>query len=154
MITHSANSSVDPSQKANDFSSIVEWVATSGVLTVVRANVVHAMHLGQQDILVHERGFRAIGDEITHVFAVCAAPRDPNIVFIARVNERSGRGSVWGTSKSGELKFTVLIDSDIGAQLVPNAGHGAEFEAEKNYFFDTLRSAIKGRNTRGNVQMD
>ena len=112
---------------------VVDWVLTTGVQTVVRANITRAAGLGKSDVAVRERAFRVQGRQYTDVAAVATELRD--LVILARVNESDGSAIVWRTSSSGKLVGTVSFIPPAEPTLIePSPVHNAQFEALKHYF--------------------
>ena len=101
------------------------------------------MGLGDEDIVVVERGFRKIGDDITHVMTVKVGvgPFSDNFLCFARINEGDGSGTIWKTSMSGQLQMTVLIDPDTSVKALANEGQQIILSEEKTYFLAKMRES-------------
>jgi hypothetical protein len=130
-----------------DMSLVLRWIKATGKSTVVRASVAHAFDLPNSDIPVMERGFRADGEQFTHVCAIGSTAAFENLVFFSSVDEADGNATVWQTDQDGKLLTTVVF-SGAKAEKVPNSRFGAEFQSERNYFSRKAQSAKSERHSR------
>jgi hypothetical protein len=117
--------------------AVRDWVQRTGKPTVIRSHIVRAIGWPDADVPVRERGFKTVGEVLTHV---CAAPDSASSddLFLALTDERDGSATVWHTSTGGELKMTVRFINGV-ASAVTGPEFNMQFSAEKTYFLQCER---------------
>ena len=116
----------------DSLSPMVDWVLDKGKAGAVTGYIAKAMNLGDQNILVRHKGFQTIADKTLHIVSV-STQNGHEDVFISHLNADS-TGTVWLTSRLGEIRVTVVIPELGTAKVVPNSDRMGEFEDQKNSY--------------------
>lgn len=119
-------------------SQVGEWVDRSGKITVMRGNIAEKLGFQNNDLRVHERGFRIAGEQLTHVCSTTDFPGFEEIIFFALVDETTGDAVIWRTTRNGDLVRTARFEDGL-AKTVPNETEQTAFAAEKEYFLKKVR---------------
>src|SRR5437879_3242758 len=68
-------------QHGPSLSLLIQWVSTTGRSSVIRAPIVRVLGFPNADLPVRERGFRAAGEDLTHVCSVAEDRKDRTCAF-------------------------------------------------------------------------
>ncbi len=107
----------------------------------MRAPVAAALGFENADLPVRERGFRAKGEQLTHVCSIIALPGHEDVVILALVNEDTGDAAVWRANRSGDLIFSARF-ANGEAQNISNEESQAIFISEKGYLLAQMRDRL------------
>ncbi len=141
MVVASPNMSQSRATSQTSLASIAKWVEQTGKATVMRALVAAALGFENADLPVRERGFRAKGEQLTHVCSIIAAAGHEDVVILALVNEDTGDAAVWRANRSGDLIFSARF-ANGGAQRISNEESQAIFISEKGILLSQMRDRL------------
>jgi ankyrin repeat protein len=91
-----------------------------------------AFGLGNEKIPATQLILSRKEDALVHFFGVSA--RNSNDLFVACIDQKARGGTVWLTSRSGEIRATALTSSNNPPKVVTNDSHADEFAEEINLF--------------------
>lgn len=141
MVVASPNMSQPRATSQTSLAPIAKWVEQTGTATVMRAPVAAALGFENADFPVRERGFRAKGEQLTHVCSIIALPGHEDVVVLALVNEDTGDAAVWRANRSGDLIFSARFENGE-AQRISNEVSQAIFTSEKGYLLAQMRDRL------------
>ena len=140
-VVASPNTSQSRPASQTSLAPIAKWVEQTGTITVIRAPIAVALGFENADLPVRERGFRAKGEQLTHVCSIIAVPGHEDVVILALVNEDTGDAAVWRANRSGDLIFSARF-ANGEAQRLSNEESQALFISEKGYLVAQMRDRL------------
>lgn len=141
MVVASPNMSQSSATFQTSLARIAKWVEQTGTATVMRAPVAAALGFGNADLPVRERGFRAKGEQLTHVCSIIAVPGHDDVIILALLNEDSGDAAVWRANRSGNLISSARF-ANGEARRISNEESQAIFISEKGYLLAQMRDRL------------
>lgn len=129
-------------------STVVDWVAATGVNKKLEATIAHLLELGDgsEEVSVVRKAFQEKNQSV-HRFDVVTGIGHNDIVLMQKNSEHS---ILWRTSRAGKVLRTVRFDfSDNTLHLVPNTDYSDLFAAELKYWDNTLVRETKSPSPKG-----
>ncbi|HXR03674.1 MAG TPA: ankyrin repeat domain-containing protein [Verrucomicrobiae bacterium] len=114
--------------------SIVDFTLKKGTNRPVGPATVKAFGLGDEKIPATQLILSRKGETLVYFFGVSA--QNSNDLFVACIDQKTRGGTVWLTSRSGEIRATVLTSSNSPPKVVANESHADEFAEEINLFLE------------------
>lgn len=121
------------SADSEKLSPIVDFTLKNGTNRPIGQVTAKAFGLGEEKIPATQLILSRKGETLVHFFAVSA--RNTNDLFVALIDQATRGGTVWWTSRSGEIRATILTSSNSPPKTVTNASHADEFAEEISLFF-------------------
>jgi ankyrin repeat protein len=120
--------------KIDRLAPIVDFTLQKGTNWHVGPVTAKAFGLGDEKIPATLLILSGKEDALVHQFGVSA--RNTNDLFVARVDRNTRNGIVWLTSRSGEIRATLLTSTNGPPTVVPNDSHVNEYVEEISMFLE------------------
>jgi hypothetical protein len=126
--------SSQPAAAADELATVVDWLHQKGDEGRCDRFAAKALGLGDAELDFKTRTFTSESPKMFHYAGV--SPKGHDVVLSRQKLDRS-QGVVWLTSRTGELRVTVLMtvsNNETSAEVVPNERFVKGFEAQKKFF--------------------
>jgi len=110
---------------------IVDFTLKNGTNRPIGPAAAKAFGLGEEKIPAMQLILGQKDDPLVHQFGVSA--RNTNDVLVARIDRNTHSGTVWLTSRSGEIRATLLTSTNGHPKAVANDSHANEFAEEIDF---------------------
>jgi ankyrin repeat protein len=111
---------------------IVDFTLQNGTSRPVGQATAKAFGLGEEKIPATQLILSRKEDTLVHFFGVSTG--NTNDLFIACIDRNTRNGTVWLTSRTGEIRATILTSTNGPPKVVTNALCADKFEEEINVF--------------------
>ena len=115
-------------------SPIVDYTLHNGTNRPVSSRTAKALGLGDKEIPAIQIILGKKGESLVHFFGVSS--QDSNDLFVAHIDKNTRAGTIWLTSKTGEIRGTILTSTNGPPTTVPNDHHVDEYAEEINMFLE------------------
>jgi len=126
-----------------ELSRVEEWVLSQGAEESIAPELAAILGLGSDRLPVKVKSY-VVANGIKRAFSVSTNPKQEGIVLSAlkTMTEKLkiySVGTAWLTDRSGTLRQTIAVDA-LGAKVLPNNSHAAEFKDMKDFFLKKLKA--------------
>jgi Ankyrin repeats (many copies) len=122
--------------KIDRLTPLVDFTLQNGTNRPIGPITAKALGLGNEKIPATQLTLSGKEDPLVHQFGVSA--RNTNDLLVARVDQKTRTGIVWLTSRTGEIRATILTSTNGPPKPVPNKDHVTEYSEEINTLFEFL----------------
>jgi ankyrin repeat protein len=120
--------------KIERLAPIVDFTLQKGTNRPVGPATAKAFGLGDEKIPATQLILSRKEDTRVHFFGVSA--RYSNDLFVACIDQKTRSGTIWLTSRTGEIRATILTSTNGPPTAVPNDRHADEYAEEINMFLE------------------
>ena len=114
---------------ANDrLAPVVDFTLQHGTNRPISQAAARVFGLGDEKIPATQLILSRKDDTLVHQFGVSA--RNTNDLLVARVDRKTRTGTIWLTSRTGEIRTTALTSTNGPPNVVPNDRYASEFSEE------------------------
>lgn len=120
--------------KIERLAPIVDFTLQKGTNRPVGPATAKAFGLGDEKIPATQLILSRKEDARVHFFGVSA--QNSNDLFIACIDQKTRRGTIWLTSRTGEIRATILTSTNGPPTAVSNDSHVNEYAEEISMFLE------------------
>jgi ankyrin repeat protein len=126
--------------KIDRLSPIVDFTLKYGTNRPIGLVTAKAFGLGEEKIPATQLILSGKEDPLVHQFGVSA--RNTNDLLVARVDRKTRTGIVWLTSRTSEIRATILTSTNGPPQPAPNKDHVNEYAEEINTLIEFVSTTL------------
>ena len=120
--------------KIDRLAPIVDFTLQHGTNRPVSSRTAKVLGLGDKEIPAIQIVLGKKGEPMVHFFGVSS--RDSDDLFVAHIDKNTRAGTIWLTSRSGEIRATILTSTNGPPTAVSNDSHVNEYAEEISMFLE------------------
>ena len=118
----------------DQIAAVADFTLQKGTNRPISSATAKAFGLGDEKLPATQIMLARKGETTLHFFGVSA--RNTNDLFVARVDRNTRAGTVWLTSREGEIRATIVTSTNAAPEVVPNARYAEAFAKEAGLFIE------------------